>query len=163
MDKEIIGLVTGDIHYHWWKTFNTTGERTQVTTNFLAHLFNEADEKDIPIFHTGDLFHTPKGLTTKTFYEFMTRHDSLKDVLSYAQENYRLGYHKAASFAEILLEHEVKVISDLPSGVLPPLHIKAWTFRELEESIGSVADDGGMILYMPHASVTVPVVASDAT
>lgn len=103
------------------------------------------------------------GIGPKTFYEFMTRHDSLKDVLSYAQENYRLGYHKAASFAEILLEHEVKVISDLPSGVLPPLHIKASTFRELEESIASVADDGGMILYMPHASVTIPVVASGAT
>jgi nickel-dependent lactate racemase len=101
------------------------------------------------------------GIGPTPFYELMTTHGSLEDVLSFAQENYRLGYHKAASFAEILLEHEVKVISDLSSELLPPLHMEAWTFCELKKSIAAVADGGGMILHMPHASVTVPIVVPD--
>jgi DNA repair exonuclease SbcCD nuclease subunit len=71
MDKKLIGLVTGDLHYHWWKSFNDFGERTLVTTDFIAELLQVSVEKDVPIFHTGDMFHTPKGLTTKTLYEFM--------------------------------------------------------------------------------------------
>ena len=79
MDKKLIGLATGDLHYHDWKSFNETFERTQVTTNFLAKLFNIADEKNIPIFHIGDLFHTPKGLSTKTLFEFMTMMATVRD------------------------------------------------------------------------------------
>lgn len=80
MDKKIIALATGDLHYHHWKTFNETMERTQVTTNFLAHIFNEAEEKDVPIFHTGDLFHTSQGLSTKTLCEFMIMMAIVRDT-----------------------------------------------------------------------------------
>jgi len=80
MGKELIGFATGDIHYHWWKTFNSIGERTGVTTNFLAELFGRADEENKPIFHTGDLFHTPKGLSTKTIHEFMMMMSTVRDV-----------------------------------------------------------------------------------
>lgn len=70
MDKSIIGLATGDIHFNDWKTFNTQEERTQVTIRFLSHLMIQAKNNSVPIFHTGDLYHTPKGLTTKTLSMF---------------------------------------------------------------------------------------------
>jgi nickel-dependent lactate racemase len=100
------------------------------------------------------------GIGAKAFYEFMTTYDSLEDVLRFAQENYRLGYHKAANFAETLLKHEVKVISDLPAELLFPLHMEAWTMGELEKVIAAVANDGGTVLYMPQASITVPAIVS---
>lgn len=103
------------------------------------------------------------GIGPTTFYELMAAHDSLEDVLSFAEENYKLGYHKAASFAEILLEHEVKVISDLSSELLLPLHMETWTPCELEKAIAAVADEGGAIVCMPQASVTVPIVGLDVS
>ena len=92
----------------------------------------------------------------------MTSYTRLKDVLHFARENYRLGYHKAASFAEILLAHEVSVVSELPSEMLLPLHMEAWTSCELEKVIASVAGVGGTVFYMPEASVTVPKAVPDS-
>ena len=70
MGKTLIGYATGDIHFNDWKTFNTQEERTQVTIRFLSHLMIQAKNNSVPIFHTGDLYHTPKGLTTKTLSMF---------------------------------------------------------------------------------------------
>ena len=70
MGKRLIAYATGDIHFHDWKTFNENVERTKVTINFLSHLMIQAKNNNVPIFHTGDLFHTPKGLTTKTYVMF---------------------------------------------------------------------------------------------
>jgi len=72
MGKTLIGYATGDIHFNDWKTFNTQEERTQVTINFLSHLMIQSQNNEVPIFHTGDLYHTPKGLTTKTISMFFT-------------------------------------------------------------------------------------------
>jgi len=86
----------------------------------------------------------------------MTTHDALDDVIACTKENYRLGHHKAASFAEILLQHQVSVISDLsPEGLLP-IRMHATTPLELEQRIAAVGDDGGTVFHMPEASLTVP-------
>jgi len=72
MAKEIIAYAASDIHFHDWKQFNENDERLQVTINTLAHLFYLSDSEEVPILMPGDLFHTPKGLTTKTLVKFMT-------------------------------------------------------------------------------------------
>lgn len=76
---KIIALASGDWHFHDWKQFNETQERTQVTINFIFDLFTRAEKLKVPIWFTGDLFHTPKGLTTRTictFNSMMNKFDS---------------------------------------------------------------------------------------
>lgn len=78
MGKQLIALAVSDIHFHDWKQFNENGDRTQVTIDILAELFCRSDEEDIPILFSGDLFHTPKGLTTKTLTKFTTTMDLVR-------------------------------------------------------------------------------------
>jgi nickel-dependent lactate racemase len=103
------------------------------------------------------------GIGPSTFYELMTSHRDLGDLLSFARDNYRLGYHKAASLAEILQQHQVSMISDLPPGVLPAVHMRPSSPHELERLMDSVSDEGGTIYYIPEASIAVPrVVPADS-
>jgi len=98
------------------------------------------------------------GIGPPAFYELMAAHRSLGGVVSFAKDNYKLGYHKAASFAGILLQHPLSIISDLPSEALLPLHMSAVAPLELERTMAAISDEGGTIYYMPQASVTVPIV-----
>ncbi len=70
MGKNLIALSASDFHFHDWKQYNSQGERTQITINILVELFERSHSEGIPILNSGDLFHTPKGLTTKTLKEF---------------------------------------------------------------------------------------------
>lgn len=70
MDKEIIAIAASDFHYHDWKQFNGDGERTLITQNFILKLCRVAEEYEVPILMSGDWFHTPKGLTTRTLFLF---------------------------------------------------------------------------------------------
>jgi len=74
MGKQLIALCASDIHFHDWKQFNDDDVRTLTTTGILRDLFYRSHEEAVPILMPGDLFHTPKGLSTKTllmFTEFM--------------------------------------------------------------------------------------------
>jgi nickel-dependent lactate racemase len=100
------------------------------------------------------------GIGPPAFYELMVAHRNLDGVISFAKDHYKLGYHKAASFAEILLRHPVGIVSDLPSEALPPLHMRAVSPPVLERMLAAVSSEGGTTYYMPQASVTVPIVLS---
>ena len=68
--KNIIALCSADWHFHNWKQFNEKLHRTYVTIGFMHHLFLRAQKLKVPIWFLGDLFHTPKGLTTKVITLF---------------------------------------------------------------------------------------------
>jgi len=103
------------------------------------------------------------GIGPRAFYDLMTTHGTPEHILAYTKENYKLGYPKAASIAKILLRHQVSVISELPSDQLLAIGLHTMTPVELETSITSVSDDGGTILYIPAASVTVPRTSTPTT
>ena len=60
-----IALCISDIHLNDWKKFNERDRRIYTTINLLHKLGAQAAEEGIPVLIPGDLFHTPKGLTTK--------------------------------------------------------------------------------------------------
>lgn len=60
---KLIAISTGDIHLSNWKQYNTEGQRLKVSAEYLAHIFRISHENNIPIYFTGDLFHTPDGLS----------------------------------------------------------------------------------------------------
>jgi len=70
MDKKIIGLASADWHFYDWKQFNENEERIFITIHFMFDLFLRAQSLRVPIFFPGDLFHTPKSITTKTLCLF---------------------------------------------------------------------------------------------
>jgi len=105
---KLIALAAGDIHFHDWKQFNENDERIQISINFLVELFLRSHEEHIPILFVGDMFHTPKGLTTKTIYLFNQMMQTVSDEF-YSSRMYGItGNHekdkeyssfKAMSFA----------------------------------------------------------------
>ena len=66
----IIAFCSADWHFHNWKQFNEKLNRTYVTIGFIHHLFSRAQKLKVPIWFSGDIFHTPKGLTTKVITLF---------------------------------------------------------------------------------------------
>lgn len=70
--KKLIGLVTGDIHYHDWKQFNNENRRIHISDAYLSYIFEFSHDNCVPIFHTGDIFHTPDNLSNKTLYHFFS-------------------------------------------------------------------------------------------
>lgn len=114
MAKELIAYAASDLHFHDWKQFNEQDERTQVTINVLAHLMFLSDQDDVPIIMPGDLFHTPKGLTTKTLVMFMTFMNTAIEAYPRAKVigitgnhdgdiNYSLWYAMCKAFPTMLL------------------------------------------------------------
>jgi nickel-dependent lactate racemase len=97
------------------------------------------------------------GIGPRAFYDLILARGGVQEAAAYAEDHYRLGFHKAASFAEILRRHDVKAITDLPVEALEPLGIEAWIPADLKRAIASVHGRGGSIVSMPEASVTVPV------
>lgn len=78
MGKKIIGIGSSDWHLHWWNQFNKGGVRIEVSRQFLVHLFVQADAMGVPILLPGDLWHTPAGIATKTFYIFAKLFNELR-------------------------------------------------------------------------------------
>lgn len=96
------------------------------------------------------------GVGPSAFYELMQAYSHPQAVIDFAREHYTLGYHKAASFSEIVQHHSVGVLSSLPEAVLHLFHMEALAPQDIESEIVSVAENGGTSYFMPHASITVP-------
>jgi len=88
MGKKVVALAMADLHFHDWKQFNKNGERTKVTIDFLTYLFERSHKEDIPILFSGDLFHTPNGLSSNTILKFM---DFISHVLKVYPNTIVLG------------------------------------------------------------------------
>jgi len=102
------------------------------------------------------------GIGPRAFYDLTLAQGSVEKAAAYAKAHYELGYHKVASFAEILARHAVKAITGLPAEILRPLEMESWEPKDLERAVTAVHEGAGTILYMPKASVTVPVLMEEA-
>lgn len=67
MNKRLIAISTGDWHIHNWNQFNKGGRRLKVNIQMVKDFFILSHTKKVPILFTGDLFHTPNGLSNKLF------------------------------------------------------------------------------------------------
>lgn len=76
--SNLIAIGSSDWHLHNWNQFNKDGLRIEIARQFLVNLFVEAEEKGVPILFPGDLWHTPQGIATKTFYIFSKLFNELR-------------------------------------------------------------------------------------
>lgn len=60
-------IVFSDIHLHAWTKYNTKGERLRNQLKVLEFLFKLAFKEKVPLLFTGDLFHSPVGISNSLF------------------------------------------------------------------------------------------------
>ncbi len=97
-----------------------------------------------------------KGVGSESFYKALEDKDP-EEVLSEARERFRLGYHKAARFARILLENNVYAVTELESKILLKIGVKP--FRSLDEALKNAykcVGDSPRIIYLRDGAVMIP-------
>ena len=67
-----IALSSSDWHLHDWKQHNEQWERIFVSDQFLLELIQRSDEEGIPILFSGDMFHTPQGLSNSLLNHYIS-------------------------------------------------------------------------------------------
>lgn len=98
------------------------------------------------------------GIGGKTFYDLLSSQDTPESTLATIDEKYVLGYHKAASMAEIMTRMQIWGVTDLEDEVLEKIFItpKAGIQEALDEALALKPD--AKVIVLPEGSITVPKV-----
>ncbi len=96
------------------------------------------------------------GIGGKTFYDLLSSQDSPESTLKAIGEKYVLGYHKAASMAEIMTRMDIWGVTDLKDEELENIFIKP--YGSIQEALDAAlaAKPGGKVMVLPEGSITVP-------
>jgi len=102
------------------------------------------------------------GIGEDTFLQLLCKADSAKMILDILDDEYRLGYHKAAKMAQIGLRAEMWAVTDLDDKTIKKAQLKPYS------DIQSAIDDAVKIIrgkgkqpktvVMPSGSLTVPLI-----
>jgi len=152
--RDLIAIASSDWHYHNWKQFNENGERLTVTKKVILKLFEEAHLKKVPILFSGDLFHTPDGLSDEVFYSVMDFFKGLQDLFNDVRvlgisgnHDGKISMYKAISRAFdnfICIDNGVEYINNIPIIGIP--YIKR--NKGLVDKIEKAKEFGGGILLL---------------
>ena len=98
------------------------------------------------------------GIGPPNFYELLTSAGSPKEVLDRIREGYRLGYHKAAKIADMLIDHNIYAATGLRDEQLRAASIKPFENGQqaLNEALANSGRDA-TVLVLQDAGLTVPV------
>jgi len=99
------------------------------------------------------------GIGPRAFYDLMKSFDRPEDIIEYARQNYRLGFHKAASFARIQQDYRIVVVSDLAAAILRGIRLEACPPSRLDKLLQDELRAGHNIACMPQGSITVPTIS----
>lgn len=96
------------------------------------------------------------GIGGKTFYDLLSSQDSPASTLKAIDCEYVLGYHKAASIAEIMTRMEIWGVTDLEDEQLANIFIRP--FHSIQEALDTAlaAKPEGKVIVLPEGSITVP-------
>lgn len=102
------------------------------------------------------------GVGNEEFLELLSSRDDPEEVLEKIKEEYHLGYHKAASIAELAGKAEIWGFTDLPARDLDRAGIKPLS------DLGAVLQEAmelrsGPVHIIPDGSMTVPQLSSSAS
>lgn len=99
------------------------------------------------------------GVGQDTFARLLTSSKSPRDVLNHIEGEYKLGYHKAAKWAEIGLWAQIWGVTDLQDSLLEGLFTKP--YHDLQAAIDQALQEKGpqaKVLFLMAGSLTVPIV-----
>lgn len=97
-----------------------------------------------------------EGIGSPTFFEFMSSASGPEEILERLKGDFRLGYQKAAKFAEIFLRVDIWAYTSLGDEV-KKIFMKP--ISDLRSSVEKAIKDAGQdptVIFMPEGGLTVP-------
>ena len=98
------------------------------------------------------------GIGPPNFHQLLTSAGSPTEVFSRIREGYKLGYHKAAKIADMLISHDIYAVTKLQDDQLKVAFMKP--FRNVQEALNEALAKSGRdatVLVLLDAGVTVPL------
>lgn len=99
-----------------------------------------------------------EGIGLRNFFDLLSSAENPKDVFEKIKAGYKLGYHKAAKMAEILMENDVYIVSNLDENVVKKTFMKP--FRNIRDAINTALENAGgdaRILFMMNGGLSIPL------
>jgi len=102
------------------------------------------------------------GVGDDQFLELLGRADTPKEILNILDEEYKLGYHKAAKMAQIGIRAEMWAVTGLNDDIIKKAQLKPFPSiqKAVDEAIKLIKSKGKKpkIVVMPFGSLTIPLV-----
>jgi len=103
-----------------------------------------------------------KGIGDETFLNLLSSAENPQELLEKIGDTYKLGYHKAAKIAQILLKSQIWAVTDLEDKTVKKAMMKPYKDiqRAIEESIDIIQKRGvkPKLIIMPKGSLTLPYI-----
>lgn len=103
----------------------------------------------------------PRGRGRENLVDLLTSSKDKHAILKSLQNEYKLGYHKAAKMAELMCRANIWAVTDLPSLLLEGMGIRS--FGTLQGALDALLmkNPKAEVLVLLDGSVTVPKVLED--
>ena len=97
------------------------------------------------------------GIGPKPFFKLMASAPTGEEVLKKIDQEFHLGYHKAAKMAEISLWAQTWAVSDLSDEDMKAVHLKPYhdLQKALDEALAEKGPDASVVI-LPFGSMSVP-------
>ena len=99
-----------------------------------------------------------EGIGPRNFYDLLSSAESPQDVFEKIKAGYKLGYHKAAKMAEILMRNNVYIVSNLERNVVEKIFMKPYSNvnSALNNALKEVGSDA-KILFIMNGGLSIPL------
>ena len=102
------------------------------------------------------------GVGEDTFLELLGKADSPKKIMDILNEEYKLGYHKAAKMAQIGVRADMWAVTDLDDKIIKKSQLKPYATIQsaIDDAVKFIKEKGKepKIIVMPFGSLTVPLI-----
>jgi nickel-dependent lactate racemase len=102
------------------------------------------------------------GVGEDTFLQLLCKADSPKKILDILDEEYKLGYHKAAKMAQIGIRAQMWAVTDLDDETVKKSQLKPYSDLQIaiDDAVDMIKSKGKKprIIVMPSGSLTVPLI-----
>jgi len=100
------------------------------------------------------------GVGEATFLDLLGSAGSCQDVLNILDEEYKLGYHKAAKMAQIGIRAQMWAITDLDDNIVKKAMLKPYSDIQsaVNDAVQIINANGRQprVVVMPSGSLTIP-------
>lgn len=99
-----------------------------------------------------------EGLGQSTFEQWMLEASCPQDVVDHLQRDFKLGGHKAASVAQIMLKANIYLVSDMDDDFVKSIFMTPFhSVQEAYDAAKAKMGEDARVLIMPHGGSTLPL------
>ncbi len=102
------------------------------------------------------------GIGEDGFLKLLSKADSPKKIFEILDEEYKLGYHKAAKMAQIGIRADMWAVTDLDDDIVKKAMLKPYSDIQtaVDEAVKIIKSKGNepKVVVMPFGSLTIPII-----